>query len=211
MSETIKHIEYGTVNLGCCENLYHTTYHQLKKEIHFAISKGEIYDPKNYLNPKYPFCYRFPFPDEDHQKLFGCYEDFERGFQIAIPRYLFSEGELSIGHSNFYIRHEHKSGYSFGVNFPCPGDEKTAIPFQDLQNVKRAFVVEIVQQKIVDNQLATIARCPFCGNKSRMTEQEIQIMHRIIHSGKTYYNDLTKQVIDIALQGYSEFTHPPQK
>lgn len=60
MSETIKHIKYGTVNLGCCENLYYTTYHQLTKEIHFAISKGEIYDPKNYLAPKYPFYYRFP-------------------------------------------------------------------------------------------------------------------------------------------------------
>lgn len=52
---------------------------------------------------------------------------------------------------------------------------------------------------------------PVCGNKSRMTEQEIQIMHRIIHSGKTYYNDLTKQVIDIALQGYSEFTVPTKE
>lgn len=46
MSETIKHTLYGTVNLGCCENLYHTTCHQLKKEIHFAVSKGEIYNPK---------------------------------------------------------------------------------------------------------------------------------------------------------------------
>ena len=118
MSETIKHIKYGTVNLGCCENLYHTTYDQLTKEIHFAISKGEIYDPKNYLAPKYPFYYRFPFPDEDHQKLFGCYEDFERGFQIAIPRYLFCEGDLSISHSNFHVLHEHKSGFSFGMNFP---------------------------------------------------------------------------------------------
>lgn len=207
MSETIKHIKYGTVNLGCCENLYHTTtYHQLKKEIHFAISKGEIYDPKNYLSPQYPFCYRFPFPDEDHQKLFGCYEDFERGFQITIPRYLFGEGELSVKHTNFYIRHTHKSGYSFGINFPCPGDEKTEIPFQDLQNVKGYFVIEIVQQKIINNQLVTIARCPFCGNKSQMTKREIQIMHRIIYSGKTYYDDLTKQVIDIALQGYSDLT-----
>ncbi len=62
MSETIKHTNYGTVNLGCCENLYHTTYHQLKKEIHFAVSIGEIYNPKNYLDPKYHFGYRFPFP-----------------------------------------------------------------------------------------------------------------------------------------------------
>lgn len=205
MSETIKHIKYGTVNLGCCENLYYTTYHQLTKEIHFAISKGEIYDPKNYLAPKYPYYYRFPFPDEDHQKLFGCYEDFERGFQIAIPRYLFCEGDLSISHSNFHVLHEHKSGFSFGMNFPCPGDEKTEIPFQDIRNAKDFFVIEIIQQKIVDNQLATIVRCPFCGNKSCMTEQEVQIMHRIIHNGETYYNDLTKQVIDIALQGYSEF------
>lgn len=211
MSETIKHIKYGTVNLGCCENLYYTTYHQLKKEIRFAKSEGEIYDPKNYLNPKYPFCYRFPFPDEDHPKLFGCYDDFERGFQITIPRYLFGAGELSIGHTDFYIRHEHKSGYSFGMNIPCPGDEKTEIPFQDLQNVKRYFIVEIVQQKIVDNQLTTIVRCPFCGNKSQMTERGIQTMHRIIHSGETYYDELTKQVIDIALQGYSEFTVPPKK
>lgn len=210
MSETIKHIKYGTVNLGCCENLYYTTYHQLKKEIHFAKSEGEIYDPKNYLNPKYPFCYRFPFPDEDHQELFGCYDNFERRFQIDIPRYLFGAGELSIGHTDFYIRHEHKSGYSFGMNFPCPGDEKIVMPFQDLQNVKRYFVIEIVQQKIVDNQLTTVVRCPFCGNKSRMTEREIQTMHRIIHSGETYYNELTKQVIDIALQGYSEFIGSPK-
>lgn len=206
MSETIKHTKYGTVNLGCCENLYHTTYQQLKKEIHFAVSKGEIYNPKNYLDPQYHFCYRFPFPDEDHQKQFGHYDDFERGFQIAIPRYLFREGELSIGHTNLYIRHEHKSGYFFGFKFPCPGDEKTELVFQDLQNVKGYFVIEIVQQKIIDNQLVTIARCPFCNNKSRMTEQEIQIMHRIIHSRETYYNDLTKQVIDIALRGYSELT-----
>lgn len=40
-----------------------------------------------------------------------------------------------------------------------------------------------------------------------MTEQEIQIIHLgIIHSGTTYYNDLTKQVIDIALEGYTKFT-----
>lgn len=91
------------------------------------------------------------------------------------------------------------------MNFPCPGDENTEIPFQDIRNVRDFFVIEIIQQKIVDNQLATIVRCPFCGNKSCMTELEVQIMHRIIHNGETYYNDLTKQVIDIALQGYSEF------
>ena len=92
------------------------------------------------------------------------------------------------------------------MNFPCPGDKKTEMPFQDLQNVKGYFIIEIVQQKIIDNQLVTIARCPFCGNKSQMTKQEIQIMHRIIYSGKTYYDDLPKQVIDIALQGYSDLT-----
>lgn len=51
MSETIKHIKYGTVNLGCYENLYYTTYHQLKKEIRFAKSESEIYDPKKLFKP----------------------------------------------------------------------------------------------------------------------------------------------------------------
>lgn len=206
MAEMIGHIKHGTINIGCCENLYYTTYDQLVKELPYTQCRPGNLRPEEYLNPKYPFRYRFPFPDENHEKLFGSYEDFERGFLIAIPRYRFNEDELSIGHSNFHIRHEHKSGYSFGMNFPCPGNEKAEMPFQDLKNVKGYLVLEIVQQKIVDNQLTTIARCPFCGNKSRMTEQEIQIMHRIIHSGETYYNDLTKQVIDIALQGYSKFT-----
>lgn len=206
MAEMIGHIKHGTINIGCCENLYYTTYDQLVKELPYTQFRQGNLEPEEYLNPKYPFRYRFPFPDENHEELFGCYEDFERGFQIAIPRYLFNEGELSVGHSNFYIRHEHKSGYSFGMNLPCPGDEKIDAQYQDLQNVQGYFVIEVVQQRIVDNQLTTIAQCPFCRNKSRMTQQEIEIMHRIIHGKEGYYNDLTKQVIYIALQGYSKFT-----
>ncbi|MFT0240605.1 hypothetical protein ACMSE1_26745 [Bacteroides thetaiotaomicron] len=136
MSENIGHIKYGSVGLGCCENLYYTTYDQLKKELPRATYQPGNLQPADYLNPKYPFRYRFPFPDENHEELFGSYEDFERGFQIAIPRYLFNEGELSIGHSNFYIRHEHTSGYSFGMNFPCPGDEKKRNAFSGLTKRK---------------------------------------------------------------------------
>ena len=42
MSENIGHIKYGSVGLGCCENLYYTTYDQLKKELRGQRINPEI-------------------------------------------------------------------------------------------------------------------------------------------------------------------------
>lgn len=54
MSENIGHIKYGSVGLGCCENLYYTTYDQLKKELPRATYQPGNLQPADYLNPKYP-------------------------------------------------------------------------------------------------------------------------------------------------------------
>ena len=160
--------------------------------------------PKEYLNPKNNFRYRFPFPDESEWDQ--PHKNYNRGFQIVIPRNLFKHGEIEVAHDRMFMRNEETMGWSFGVYIPCPADKTIEFKFNDWNGIHKNLIVEIVQQRIVNNQLVTIVRCPFCKQLSRMSEEEITLMHRIIHSEVNPYDDFTKQVIDVALAGYTKFT-----
>ena len=158
--------------------------------------------PKEYLNPKYKFRYRFPFPDEADGEQ---HENYDRGFQIAVPRSLFKQEKIEIAHDKVFMRNDCTTGWSFGVYIPCPADKTIEFKYNDWNDIHKNLIVEIVQQRIVNNQLVTIVRCPFCKQLSRMSEEEITLMHRIIHTEENRYDDLTKQVIEVALAGYTKF------
>ena len=204
MSELVKHNKYGIMKLGTCQDLYYITYDQLEKELPNMTQRPGNLAPKDYLNPRYGFRYRFPFPDE--AGLTETHEDFERGFQISIPRNLFPQGAIEIAHKTFYHRIEHKSGYRFTLNTPCPADENGKLEFNDYSNIRGNLILEIVQQKIVETRLTTLVRCPFCGAVCRLSEDEITTLYNIVHDENLHYDDMTKQVVSIAKAGYTRFT-----
>ena len=204
MGEIIKHRLHGEMKLGTCQDLYYITYDQLKKEVPNMMRVDGNLLPIEYLNPKYEFRYRFPFPDEMDWNQ--PHENYNRGVQIVIPRNLFKQGDIEVAHDKTFMRNEETKGWPFGVYLPCPADEIAEFKFNDWNGIHKNLIVEIVQQRIVNNQLVTIVRCPFCKQLSRMSEEEITLMHRIIHSEVNPYDDFTKQVIDVALAGYTKFT-----
>ena len=60
MSEMIKYKD-RSITLGTCQNLYYATYADLKNNVeHFTKISG--LSVEGYLNEKYGFRYRFPFP-----------------------------------------------------------------------------------------------------------------------------------------------------
>lgn len=192
MGEYVKDIKLGT-----CENLYYTTFQELKRR----TNKG--FPAQEYLEPKNGFRYRFPFPDEDHKNMFGKYEDYNRGVLITIPKFR----EIEINHDKMFFRSDMnpqlKGLRPFGFYIPCPQKDDGITPIFDWDHIKNVHMFEIVQQKQVDGQLQTVIRCPYCGELCRLSLPEIsKIVEYMRSSPQGYFTDFQKEVIEIALKGY---------
>lgn len=203
MSEIVKHSRYGEMKLGTCENLYYITYDQLRQELPNLTRINGNLTPEEYLNPRYGFRYRFPFPDESD--FWQAHNDFDRGFQIVIPRSLFQSGAIEILHKQIFIRNGHPANFPFGLQIPCPATEEESgeVEYFDYHGIRKHLIFEFVQQTIVGNQLTTIVRCPFCNLRSVLAKEEVELIHHIVFTQTNRYDDLTKQIVDIALAGYN--------
>ena len=154
MGEYIKDVKIGT-----CEDLYYTTYNQLKTWKPGGIERAP------YLNVDSGDRFRFPFPDEKEIKI-GDYQDFDRGYLIELPK-----GMLECNHNEVFIRTDtlKLKGPAMGFRIACPASMKKAFRW----NHEETESFEIVQQKYVTDEqvnrkmLHTVFRCPYCGCKFR--------------------------------------------
>lgn len=156
----------GNIKIGTCENLYYTTFSQLKK----STLKGK----DEYLALDSGFRFRFPFPDEKDKRI-GDYDDFDRGYLIKIPIGLFS-----MDHGNIFIRTDslpYINTPAVGMNVPCVMSGANEV--YRWEN-KDFHFLEIVQQKYVTDdesgnvELQTVFRCPYCKRRARSNFKEAQ-------------------------------------
>ena len=162
--------------LGTCENLYYATFEQIKK-----------LEADKYLNPDHGFRYRFPFSDEQEIEI-GTYEDFDRGVLFSIEANLgieITHDKLSIYAQNLPTT---KRFYNSGLlgKVDCPNQNDTLLYF------------EVVQQKQVNGELRTIARCPICGQLCQLSKEEVDILaKKALSLGEQYESEFTTLQIGI--------------
>lgn len=201
MGELIKGLKIGT-----CEDLYYTTYNQLKNWKHGGDKRHQ------YLEADSGDRFRFPFPDEKEVKI-GDYQDFDRGYLIELPK-----GMLECTHNEIFIRTDtlKLKGPAMGFSVDCPAGMKKSFRW----NHEDTESFEIVQQKYVTDKevnrkmLHTVFRCPYCGCKFRadideakniceFLEQESQ---KFAKSKSLESNDKALELIQIAntiMSGYT--------
>lgn len=192
MGEYVKNIKLGT-----CENLYYTTFQELKRRVNNGFPASEYLDPKN------GFRYRFPFPDEDHKNLFGKYDDYNRGVLFTFPKSV----KIELGHDKIFFRSDMnlqiKDLRPFGFYIPCPQKGEGIVPIFDWEKISGVHMFEIVQQKQVEGELQTVVRCPYCGELCRLSLEEIaNIVQYVRSSPKGHFTDLQKDIIEITFKGY---------
>jgi hypothetical protein len=84
------------VKLGTCEDLYYARYEQIKEALPFCSKLEGNMEPREYLEPKNGFRYRFPFPDEDNTPM-GNFKECHKGFSLPVPNSIISELGISFG------------------------------------------------------------------------------------------------------------------
>jgi hypothetical protein len=201
MSEIVKY-KGQSLKLGTCENLYYTTYQVLKKRVNYLMHVDGNLQPHKYLNDNV-FRFRFPFPDENHEKLFGEYDDFERGVLISVPKSL----GVEIGHGTSFFRTDNNNrsaGPVIGFRLPCIQDESFPNSIQkfDWSNTANQTIFEVVQQKLVGKELQTVVRCPYCGQLCRLSKKEAENIAEYVTTNKEQYTKLIQDIAAIMIEGY---------
>lgn len=200
MGEYIKKqgIEY---KIGTCENLYYTTYSELKR-----LDESGLTEANDFLKIDSGYRFRFPFPDEDHAEQFGLYEDFERGVLFSFPKSL----GIEIAHGTSFYRTDEKvkNAPAVGFRLPCIASADFPVKKYDWDNTEGRTVFEVVQQKYVTDEQSgfemfhLVVRCPYCGEKCRLSYTEVKAMFDDIQENGSGYTDFQKQIVTIAWEGY---------
>lgn len=203
-----EYVNYGKsfVKLGTCEDLYYTTYEDLKKRLPHLSKAYNNLSPKEYLDAKHGFRFRFPFFGERPQ--FGGHDNPDRGFLVKIPRNLLSECEDWLCHDECSHNVFPSFGFSYRFRSKCPADPERGYRVYSLSanEPDDYFIFELVQQKLVEDQLQTVVRCPFCHAKSRWRKELMeQVAAVILDPENTWTDEETEENIKIALKGYSKF------
>lgn len=170
MGEYIKNTKLGT-----CENLYYTSYPQLKQTTLFNDS-----EKSGYLKIDSGYRFRFPFTDE--KIAIGTHENYDRYILLEIPDNI----GVSIMHDKVYQRcgfenGQHKHWQEYGVKFDCPQDDEKQSQ-RDTKvmryNNEGKLLLGIIQQKYTTQQggekLVTIAICPYCGERCQLDHNEVK-------------------------------------
>lgn len=191
-------LDGAAAKIGTVENLYYTTFEQLKT----AIDAGRTARldgnsrPAEYLKGAYRF--RFPFPDEDGKYEIGRYEDYWRGLAMPAPAELVQG--LEHGVIGWHVQ-AHGGGHGVNVFAPCPLDPKG-----DGQHSPAGPVVEVVQQKPLDGELLTVIRCPYCGTLARVGREEVEALRAEVQRVYWQEDDSLRvffdEVLRRALAGY---------
>lgn len=185
--------------LGTCENLYYTTYPELKRRVNSGFPAQEYLDPKN------GFRYRFPFPDESHQNLFGNYHEYSRGVLFTVPKTL----NIELDHDRTFFRSDMNPNLKelrpFGFYIPCPQKGEDIPHIFDWEHIKDVHMFEIVQQKQIEGILQVVVRCPYCGSLCRLSLQEMtEVINYVRDSPEHHFSKLQREIIEIAFNGYQK-------
>ena len=201
--------------LGTCEDLYYTTYKELarvKKEGYLSQTSGND-TPSNYLHSG-NYRFRFPFADEDHEKEFGSYENFNRGLLFVVPKSLgieFNHGE------KFYRTDEQiKNAPAVGFRLPCIQGNEFPVKKFDWAYTSDFSIFEITQQKYViikdekreglnTSKLQTVVRCPYCNTSSRLDKKEIYSLLKYVVLNRKNFSELQIKAVIEAARGYKYF------
>jgi len=172
MGEYVK-LDGEVMKLGTCEDLYYARFENCQQQLHRAEKQDGNLDPLEYLNPKYGWRYRFPFPEEDGLG-FGNYDEYDKGRSVGVP----GDSPAVLppnGHGNYTHGFSVKSGgYQVNLAIPCPASGKLAEMGLKASPIGKC-PVEIVQQKLLaDGERAVIVRCGWCGAKYHLIEKEAQ-------------------------------------
>ena len=194
------------VKIGTCENLYYATLRQLQRCA--APERSEYLDPAN------GYRYRFPFPDERGRRL-GDYDNYFRGVLFSIPKHV----GIEIGHGKVFYRtdtgqrDERKGQQPPAVGFELPCIQSDDFPGKkyDWQHTASNTIFEVVQQKIVTDQVKTpgvteiqvVVRCPYCEELCRLSYEEVEKLVGFVGQCPETFSDLQRQIVEIIAEGYS--------
>jgi len=188
-----------SVKIGTCESLYYTTLQQFKDNLPNMTPAAN-----QFLKPN-TFRFRFPFPDEAHIEI-GCHADFDRGVLISVPKSL----GIEMPHGMFFYRvsktktvEELPNNLHFGINIPCPA--AAPLPYiRDWGNqIEKHTTFEVVAQKIVESEVQTVVRCPYCEEMCRLDGGEAKALHQYSKDHPKLFDKLQKEVIEELIKGYN--------
>jgi len=201
-----------SIKLGTCESLYYVRYFDAVKAVksaHLIAEEGSV-DPHDIIKSGSGYRFRFPFPDED-TVIMGNYDPF-KSFTVSFPTSL----PVHLPHKDITFRHEISCKYG-GVNpknavpiivkIPCPYDPEKQQPDNVHAGVDGKRTIELIFQRLVGEELQTIAKCPCCGSMARLDKIEATFLHDfMIENARLidFHNaDLVKTVAKRMLAGYS--------
>jgi hypothetical protein len=184
--------------IGTCEDLYYVTFDDLLNMIKAGATKASG-TPRDYVRDG-GFRFRFPFPDEDQEDI-GRKGDksFDRGLVVVSPPEIVGEME----HSDLWVHLPIKGGdfgYQVNAKVHCP-QAKDADSGQFSQGGTTYNIIQIVQQKAVDNNLWVVVRCPYCGTMIRLEPEWGRKLADYIC--KHYSDDFHKEVALRIYEGYN--------
>lgn len=208
MGEYVTH-NGQSVKIGTCESLYYVTLEQFKKELPRMRQESGNLPPAEYLNPSHRFRFRFPFPDEKDTEI-GNYQNHDRGYLLRFPKKL----GVEIHHSNMFFRTDSikKNPPPIGINIHCPVSENfpKKLNVYDWSRSREHTAVEVLRQGIVTDhdqiqsgrktEIQTIVRCPYCGELSRLSFEEVSNINAYFQNHGT---DADKEICEIMLNGYT--------
>ena len=193
MGEYVK-LNDQIIKLGTCEDLYYARRDQIKDNLPLMSKVDGNDEPVGYLDPKNGYRYRFPFPDEDEQKL-GTYEKFDRGLLVGVP-YDILEG---VEHDRIIQGVSCHGAYNVNQSLKCPADPGFVVSCSPRTELAP---VEIVQQKQVDGQLWTVCRCGWCHAKFRLNQDHAEKLCAAIREYNN--NEYGQEIIKRVLAGYEK-------
>jgi len=160
MGEYVKFCGIET-KIGTCEDLYYTSFPKLFQNRYRLSGLSGNLQPLEYLDPKYRWRYRFPFPDEDSLEFGKIVEPFNRNIIVGMPRNFVKDIE------HYQIYHSANCQHTYNVNIiiPCPASEEfNNGPFKTSSPDGLSIVPAcIAQQGIRNDVLKTICFCGYCG------------------------------------------------
>jgi hypothetical protein len=206
MGEMIKSLWGEEMKIGTCENLYYARYAEFKENRHRFTGMPGNDTPTGYLQPN-TYRFRFPFPDEDGKFGNGICTDeklyYDRGFLLSIPKTY----KVEIAHSKVFNRKDFERSdlakLAYGHYSDCPQDPESKEKFFKW-NYGELLHIEVVQQKLIQEdgktELQTVVRCPTCGDRSRLSFEEVNEIAK--WTTDTKQSKEVREVVDRMLEGY---------
>ena len=151
----------GQIKLGVCQDLFYTSFDAVRRMV--AGGAAQVpgnHEPAQYLNERYQWRYRFPWPDEPG----GIGENYERAMAVEAPPGLIELLKADWDHSPMrWFVQPHSGAPGVSLSADCP-------------QVAAPTWVEVYLQKQVEGRLWLIVRCPYCHALARLPEAEARML-----------------------------------